>query len=344
LLRRWSEGRRFLNAYGPTEATVCVTCAALDAADIASVNSLPIGRPIANVRCYVVDRRLAPVPVGVPGELLVGGTGVARGYLGRPALTAERFVPDPFSGESGARLYRTGDLVRWRADGRLEFLGRIDAQVKVRGYRIEPGEIEAVLAPLASVQNAAVVARADRLIAYVVPAPDHALTTAALESAARRTLPDYMVPSAWVEMDALPLTPNGKVDRAALPDPAQARSDAAPFVAPRNSLEELVAGIWGDLLDVAAVGVHDNFFKLGGHSLLAAQFLARIHAAFGIEVPLRTLFEAPTVAEFSEALETLPGIGRQMVRIAELYLYVLNLSDAEVEALLVSRASKEGVP
>jgi len=338
LPRRWAGGRRFLNAYGPTETTVCATCTELGA----DVESAPIGRPITNMRCYVVDRNFEPVPVGVPGELLIGGIGLARGYVARPALTAERFVPDPFRSEPGARLYRTGDLVYWRADGQLVFLGRIDAQVKLRGYRIEPGEIEAALLQQPEVRQAVVLVRADRLMAYVTPQPEQTFTTAALEAALRRTLPDYMLPSAWIVLDTLPLTPNGKVDRAALPDPEQTRSAATPFVMPRNSLEVVLAGIWADLLAVEPIGVQDNFFKLGGHSLLAAQFLARLYEAFGIEIPLRTLFESPTVAEFAEALLALPGVGPQLLRSAEIFLYVMRLSDAEVETLLAEKMTLVG--
>ncbi|HEX6040944.1 phosphopantetheine-binding protein, partial [Longimicrobium sp.] len=247
-----------------------------------------------------------PVPAGVPGELLLGGAGVARGYLGRPGLTAERFVPDPFADAPGARLYRTGDRARWRGDGALEFLGRADTQVKVHGYRIEPGEVEAALLRDPRVREAVVVARErvpgdTRLVAYVVPRGDGALSPAGARAGLRERIPDYMVPAAFVLVDALPLTPNGKVDRRALPAPAW--EDAAAHVAPRTAVEEMVAGIWADVLRRDRVGVLDDFFALGGHSLLATQVLSRLREALGVEVPLRVLFEAPTVEALARAAE-----------------------------------------
>ncbi len=255
------------------------------------------------MRLYVLDVDHEPVPIGVGGELYIGGVGLARGYLGRVGLTGERFVPSPFG--DGERLYRTGDLARWRADGELEYLGRIDHQVKVRGYRIELGEIEARLVEHDSVGQAVVVARdegADRqLVAYIVGdgvAPEPSLLRAHL----KHSLPDYMMPSAFVLLDALPLTPNGKVDRRALPAPEGDAVVRGEYVAPRTPVEELLASIWCEVLKLDRVGVNDNFFELGGHSLLATRVMARIREDFGTELPLRALFEAPSLGGLSERL------------------------------------------
>jgi amino acid adenylation domain-containing protein len=291
------------NLYGPTETTIWSTASRVEAG-----KPIRIGRPIANTQLYVLDDGLLPVPIGVTGELYIGGAGLARGYLGRPALTAERFVPSPLS--VGERLYRTGDLARWRADGELEFLGRLDHQVKLRGYRIELGEIEAELRGHGSVKDAVVVARQGaagdkRLVGYVVGRGDGVGPDAeALRSHVKQSLPDYMVPSAFVVIDALPLTPNGKVDRKALPAPeGGAGIVRAAYVAPRTPSEEVLAGIWAPLLELDKVGVNDNFFELGGHSLLAMRVTARLREAFGIELPLRAVFETPTVAELSKSIE-----------------------------------------
>ncbi|WP_420127105.1 non-ribosomal peptide synthase/polyketide synthase [Longimicrobium sp.] len=288
-----------VNMYGPTETTVWSTTHAVEAAD----GLIPIGRPIANTRVYVLDAALRPQPVGVPGELFIGGHGVTRGYLGRPGLTAERFVPDAFSARPGARLYRTGDRARWTAEGVLEYLGRLDVQVKVRGFRIEPGEIEAVLRQAPGVADCAVVARTagagdTRLVAYVVGAAD----ADALRAHVGRGLPDYMVPSAFVPLDALPLTPNGKLDRKALPAPDFAPAEEA-YVAPRTPVEEVLAGIWAEVLRLDRVGVEESFFNLGGHSLLATRVVSRVRELFGVELPLRALFEGPTVARLAVRVE-----------------------------------------
>ncbi|WP_434300845.1 amino acid adenylation domain-containing protein [Corallococcus exiguus] len=304
--------RRLLNMYGPTETTVWSSTHTVGAAE----SPVPIGRPLANTELYVLDAHLRPVPGGVAGELYIGGEGVVRGYRGRPELTAERFISDPFSGRPGARLYRTGDLARWKADGTLEFLGRVDFQVKVRGFRIELGEVEAVLARHPGVQAAVVSAREEapgdrRLVAYAVPRPGHTLDVSSLREHLRRGLPEYMVPSAFVVLAALPLTPNGKVDRKALPAPEgrglEPRREA--FVAPRTPIEERVAGLWARLLQVERVGLHDDFFELGGHSLLAARLVAAVRASFGVEVPLRDVFSAPTVAGLAERLQAAAGGG-----------------------------------
>src|SRR6185369_15527537 len=268
---------------------------------------------IANNQLYVVDRELRPMPIESAGELLVGGAGVTRGYLRRPGLTAERFIPDPFAAEPGARLYCTGDLVRWTRAGHLEFFGRLDDQVKIHGFRIELGEIEAELSALAGVSRAVVVAREDlaqpdrsvrspgerRLVAYVVgdAAPG------ALRQGLRGRLPEHMVPSAFVTLAALPLTPSGKVDRKALPAPERQQSEE-DWLAPRTPVEEVLAGIWAELLGLDRVGAADHFFALGGHSLLATRVLSRLRRAFGIELPLRDLFEVPTLAGLASRIET----------------------------------------
>jgi non-ribosomal peptide synthetase component F len=284
------------NLYGPTETTIWSSVA-----KVREGEPVRVGPPLANTRFYVVDRSFQPVPVGVPGELLIGGDGLARGYLGRPEQTAERFVPDPF-GSAGGRLYRTGDLMRWRGDGRLEFLGRLDHQVKVRGFRIELGEVEAALAVQPGVERAVVAARGDsadkRLVAYFVGAAE----PARLREALHERLPEYMVPSVFVRLEALPLTPNGKVDRKALPEP-EAVAAPAEYLAPRTLAEELVAEIWGEVLKREPIGCHDNFFDLGGHSLLAMRVVTRVYQAAGVELPLRTVFEAPTLERLALALE-----------------------------------------
>ncbi|HWK90187.1 MAG TPA: amino acid adenylation domain-containing protein, partial [Longimicrobium sp.] len=285
------------NQYGPSETHV-VSAHALGR-DADAWDALPpIGRPIDNVRLYVLDPRLQPCPVGVPGELYAGGEALARGYLDRPGLTAEKFVPDPFASAPGARLYRTGDRARWRTDGELEYVGRTDFQVKVRGFRVEPGEVEAALGAHPAVREAAVAVRGEgadrRLVAYVVPGGSARTGTAELRAHLAERLPEYMVPSAWVTLEAMPLTPSGKVDRRALPEPDPAAA-AAGRVPPRTPAEEVVAGIWERVLG-ARPGVHDNFFDLGGHSLRATQVVSRLRQAFGIDLPLRALFEEPTVA------------------------------------------------
>jgi hypothetical protein len=268
-----------------------------------------LGRPIGNTQMYVLDQSLNPVPVGVAGELFIGGAGLARGYRGRPELTAERFVADLFAG-AGTRLYRTGDLVRWRADGELEFLGRADQQVKIRGFRIEPGEVEAVLLRDPRVGRAVVVPVGSdgerRLAAYLLPAdPARGLPPVAqLREMVRGALPEYMVPSAMVELAALPLTPNGKIDRAALPAPGYTRADLLDsFRPPRTSTERLLADIWCDLLDLDQVGIGDDFFELGGHSLLATRMTNRIRAACGVELALAVIFDQPAIEPIAAAID-----------------------------------------
>ncbi|MFL5357614.1 amino acid adenylation domain-containing protein, partial [Archangium sp.] len=288
--------------YGPTESTLFASCLRMTRPSEVGA-SVPIGRPISNTQVYLLDRHLQPVPAGVPGELFISGDGLARGYLGSSSLTAERFLPNPFSSASGARMYRTGDLARHRHDGVLEFLGRIDNQVKVRGFRIELAEVESALLSHASVREAVVVAREDspglkRLVAYVT-GDAQALGTEALRAFLKQRLPEYMVPSAFVHLEALPLTSHGKVDRKALPVPDSRPELAQAFVAPRNDVEQKLASSWAEVLRLERVGIHDNFFELGGHSLLATQAISRIRSAFEIALPLRELFDAPTIATLS---------------------------------------------
>jgi amino acid adenylation domain-containing protein len=302
---------RLHNLYGPTEAAVDVS--AWRCASLPGNAQVPIGRPISNIVFYVLGNLLELVPVGVVGELYIGGVGLARGYVGRADLTAERFVPHPYG--EGERLYRTGDLVRYLADGNLEFLGRIDHQVKVRGYRIELGEIEAALLSHAGVAQAVVVAREDepgdkRLVAYVVGSGTAAPDVSALRSHLQARLPEYMAPSWFVVLDALPLTANGKVDRRALPAP-EGRSEIGHYVAPRTPVEEALCTIWCEVLKVDPVGVNDNFFALGGHSLLATRVIARVRDVFAVELALRVLFEAPTVRALAERIDSIVWATRQ---------------------------------
>jgi amino acid adenylation domain-containing protein len=294
------------NLYGPTEAAVDVTFWPCQPQD--NQRLVPIGRPIANTQIYILDAHLQPVPVGVPGELYIGGVGVARGYLNRPALTAERFISDPFSDAPRARLYKTGDLARYRPDGAIEFLGRLDYQVKIRGFRIELGEIEAVLGQHPDVREAVVLAREDvpgekRLVAYVVPRQQPTPSLNDLRHSVKETLPDYMVPAAFVTLQALPLLPNGKVNRQALPAPGTARPELEEaFVAPRTAIECFVAKVWQELLRVETVGIHDNFFELGGDSIKGAVFINRLQEALGEVVHIVVLFDAPTIAELTQYL------------------------------------------
>ncbi len=304
-----------VNQYGPTETTLTSSYHRV-VDDDSDRDIAPLGKPIPTARIYILDRDLQIVPTGVAGELHIGGAGLARGYLNSPALTAEKFIPNPFSDEPGARLYKTGDLARYLPDGNIEFLGRLDTQVKIRGFRVEPGEIEAALVKHHAVRAAAVAAREEastgrRLVAYVVPTGTQ-VPAAELRDFLKSRLPDYMVPSAFVALAALPLTPNGKIDRRALPAPDRSRPfDFAQdrpelkntFVAPRNALETTLAAIWAQVLGLEQVGVHDNFFDLGGHSLLATQVISRVREARRVEVNLRTFFERPTVAGLAEVIE-----------------------------------------
>ncbi len=289
------------NLYGPTEATIWSTAHRIRGEE----PDVPIGRPLANTRVRILDPHLRPVPVGVPGELFIGGTGVATGYWKRDDLTVERFLSMQFDGEPATRFYRTGDLARLGLDGRVRYLARADNQIKLRGFRIEPGEIEAALARHAQVREAQVLLREDmpgdkRLVAYVV-AREAGLAPADLRAFLKRQLPDYMVPAAFVPLPALPLTPNGKVDRKALPVP-EYETSAPEHDPPRTPMESAIAKVWAEVLNLQRVGINDNFFELGGHSLLAMQIVSRIKQRTSIDLSLRQLFETPTVSGLALAV------------------------------------------
>ena len=341
LVKQWAPGRDFFNAYGPTETTVCASFYLCSEEDDGPP---PIGKPIANAALYVLDRNMQPVPVGVPGELHVGGVSLARGYLNRPEMTATRFVKDPFGNDPAGRLYKTGDLVRYRPNGDIDFLGRIDHQVKVHGFRIELGEVEEALRRHDALQDMVVVARDDpsggnRLVAFLVSTVEEPPTVGQLRSFLLETLPDYMIPSVFVYLDGLPLTPNGKVDRKALPEVSGERPELArEYVAPRNELEVQLAEMAGGLLGLDQVGVEDNFFELGGHSLLAAQFVSRIREILGVEVPLRILFEKATisgVAVYVQGAKNDEDEARAVV--SDVLEQIDQLSEEEVEQLLKER-------
>jgi amino acid adenylation domain-containing protein len=344
------------NHYGPSETHV-VTAHTLSGPIDEWPTLPPIGRPIGNTKIYILDRQLQPTPIGVAGELCIGGENVSRGYLNRPELTAEKFPPNPFGNDSGARIYRTGDLARYQRDGNIEFLGRIDNQVKVRGFRVELGEIEATLTTHASVREAAVVMRDDagerRLTGYIVAAREpHDLLTRELRDFLKVKLPDYMVPADFVFLDALPLTPSGKINRRALPAPdLGARQNENPYVPPRTETEATLAAIWSTVLRRERIGIEDNFFELGGHSLLATQLISRIRTAFNFEIPLRHLFESPTIAEFATVLVDFEGkantgptqaITRDADREADLLARLDQLSDEDVDSLLQQALAEAG--
>lgn len=335
IVNLWSQGRHFINAYGPTETTVCATL--VECAGNYSAPP-PVGRPIDNTQIYLLDGNGRPVPLGASGEMYVGGVGLARGYLNRPDLTAEKFVPHPFSAEPGARLYRTGDLGRYFPDGNLEFLGRRDHQVKIRGYRIELGEIENALKLSASVQNAVVTEREDRLeeqclVAYVVLKPEQSITTGDLRAFLKESLPEYMLPATFVVLAELPLTPSGKVDRHRLPAPEQGRfGGQRNVVPPRTPTEQMLADIWAEVLNVERVGIDENFFELGGHSLLVGQVVSRVLDAFNVDLPVRVLFESPTIAELNVAL--LEHQARQFDMDGAMLTEIEELSESKAEAMI----------
>ena len=296
------------NMYGPTETTIWSTIERIERAD----QEITIGRPIANTEMYILDQFLQPVPIGVSGELHIGGHGLARGYRGRPELTKERFIPHPFSTEPLARLYRTGDLARYRPDGRIVHLGRLDHQVKIRGFRIELGEIEAVLSRHPAVRQAVVTAREDQqglkqLAAYVVCQEGPAPSPTELRSFLRAAIPDYMTPSFFVFLKALPLTTNNKVDLRALPAPVPLSQTGLVHVGPRNRVEVQLTALWQQVLGVPKIGIHDNFFDLGGHSLKAAQLFFLLEQVYGRHLPLATLFQAPTIAELASVFHASSG-------------------------------------
>jgi amino acid adenylation domain-containing protein len=294
-----------MNAYGPTECSDDVTHYPIYQAPEEAVLNLPIGRPISNTQLYILDNHLQPVPIGVAGELYVGGAGVGRGYLNNQAITQQTFIDSKLN----SKLYKTGDKARYLADGNIEFLGRIDYQVKIRGFRIELGEIEAVLRQNPQLQDAVVNMWEDQpgnqhLVAYVVPNVEISITSNQVRDFLKDKLPDYMVPSAVVLLEKMPLTPNGKIDRRSLPVPDIQSSLTANFVAPRNPTQEVIAGLWSEVLNLQQIGIHDNFFELGGHSLLGTQIISRLRSLFQIDIPLRRLFESPTIAELSEFINT----------------------------------------
>lgn len=293
------------NMYGPTETTIWSTIFRVTNKD----EPILIGRPIANTTVYLLDKDLRPVPIGVPGELHIGGDGLAHGYFNREALTNEKFILNPFGRVPGERIYKTGDLARYRSDGHIECLGRLDQQVKVRGFRIELGEIETALADHAGVGNNVVVAREDkpgekRLVAYIVAEKDATISLSEIRANLKKILPDYMIPSAFVVMDELPLTPNGKINRLALPVPDSSQSmGSREYIGPRSPLEKMIADIWSEGLNTPRLGVHDNFFELGGHSLLATRVVSRLKDSdFAVDISVRQLFENPTVAELADVV------------------------------------------
>jgi amino acid adenylation domain-containing protein len=292
-----------VNEYGPTETVV--GCCVYQVPIQHHSGSIPIGQPIANTQLYVLDSYMQPVPNGVTGELYIGGTGLALGYLNRPELTAEKFVPHPFSSEPGARLYKTGDLVRFRDDGILEFKGRIDEQVKIRGFRIELGEIESVLLQHPTIKDCIVTVQEkakndQRLIGYIVLTQESSFSVGNLRKFLQQQLPEYMIPSAFMTLKELPLTQNGKVNRQELPTPDKARQEIDKFyVAPRNSTEEKIANIWAEILNLEQIGIHENFFDLGGHSLIVTQVISRLRDIFDVEIFVQQIFETPTIADLA---------------------------------------------
>ncbi|HEY0739681.1 MAG TPA: amino acid adenylation domain-containing protein, partial [Herpetosiphonaceae bacterium] len=375
--RHHAPATRLINEYGPTE-TVVGCCIYEVTPEDAAEGAVPIGRPIANTQIYLLDARLQPVPIGVPGEIYIGGAQLARGYTNRPDLTAAAFIPDPFSGcpqgVAGARLYRTGDLARHRADGTIEFLGRVDHQVKLRGYRIELGEIEALLAQHPAVEQAVVLIQAQqsaeqRLIGYVIEnqeprtknqeSTENPLacrngrgdaerseagvraTSEGLRTFLAERLPDYMVPTAILLLDEMPLTPNGKVDRQALAKISWVEaSRSTPFVAPRSPLEEALVTIWRDSCRLSQIGVDDNFFKLGGNSLTATQIVSRVQRAFHIHLTIRDIFAAPTVAALARHLRTHERQPGQMDRVSVALLRLWTMSPEERQRVLQQKTAK----
>jgi len=326
-------GTQIIHAYGPSECTVFTCCYPIPKQLAANVHSIPIGKPIGDRKVYILDKDLHRVPIGVPGELYVGGASVARGYLNQPTLTSEKFIPNPFV--EGDTLYKTGDLVRRLPDGNLEFIGRIDTQVKIRGFRIELEEIEAVLNQHPSIKQVVVIAREDEpgnksLVAYLVT-KDNQPTPSTLRTFLKTKLPDYMIPAAFVFLEALPLTPNSKINRHALPIPdTHQRNLEVDFIAPRTPTEQELATIWAEVLKLKQIGIHDNFFELGGHSLLATQVISRLREAFSLDFPLRYLFENPTIAELSQKVIAQQIEQAENDAIAQILAEVDQLSEEEV--------------
>ncbi len=329
-----SRSDQLWNLYGPTETTIWSMVKRIQTQD---KEPILIGRPIANTTAYLLDSYLQPLPIGVPGELLIGGEGLARGYLNREELTAERFITNPFN--AGERLYRTGDIARYRADGQLEVLGRIDHQVKVRGFRIECGEIESVLSTHPIIEQVVVDAQLDntgenRLIAYYISQGD-SITAAELREYLKRSLPDYMLPSVFIKLDAFPLTPNGKIDKKVLPSPSGASDELTQiYVPPENSVQTQLCSIWADVLGIERVGIRDNFFDLGGHSLQASRVIARLRETLQFDVPLRLFFENPTIADLALAITELQASQEADDDILQMIEELEDLTEEEVAALL----------
>jgi amino acid adenylation domain-containing protein len=349
-IRQYAPSCQILNHYGPTETTVGVLTYPVHERMRDKSETVPLGRAIANTQVYILDHYLQPVPIGVAGELYIGGDSVARGYLNQPQLTAEKFITVENLGGQDAhptRVYKTGDLARYLPDGNIEFLGRIDYQVKIRGFRVELGEISSILTQHPSVRESVVLVREDepgnqRLVAYVLPHSDAKPVVSNLKDFLQEQLPDYMIPTAFVLLDAFPLTPNGKIDRLALPAPDSARFNLKEYVAPQTPVEEVLADIWADILKIERVGIQDNFFDLGGHSLLATQLISRVHKILRAQLTLRDLFEEPTIANLSKILianEAKPG---QTEKIA-LTLKKIKTMSAEEKKKLLAQKKKEGV-
>jgi amino acid adenylation domain-containing protein len=332
---------RLINSYGASEATIDSSYFESTALSLSIDRLVPIGRPFANTQIYILDSHLQPVPIGVAGELHIGGAGLARSYLNQPKLTDQKFIPNPLSNEPGDRLYKTGDLGRYLPDGTIEFLGRLDNQIKIRGFRIEIGEIEAELSQHPAVKQTVIVDREDqpgnkRLVAYFVPNQEQVPSPDELRRFLKEKLPDFMLPSAFVHLDVLPLTPNGKVNRQALPapDPFHMGGEVS-FVPPRTLTEETLASIWADLLGLERVGIHDDFFDLGGHSLLATQVISRLREALSVELPLRYLFESSTIAELAELVVAQQIKQVESDTLEQILAEVDELSEDKVKQLLL---------
>ncbi len=343
-LRNLAPSCSVFNHYGPTETTVGVLTYQVEFDKIGcDFDTVPLGHPIANTQIYILDSYLQLVPIGVPGELYIGGDNLGRGYLNRPELTAEKFIPNPFDTQAKTRLYKTGDLARYLPDGNIEFIGRIDGQVKIRGFRIELGEIEAVLGQHPDIAQAVVVAREDemaqkRLVAYLVSEQKQAPTHKEIRNFLTSKLPEYMVPSAFVILKSLPLTSNGKIDRRALPAPDEMRPElTGNFVAPRTNIEEVLAAIWAEVLKLEKVGIYDNFFELGGHSLLATQVISRVRQAFQVELPLHRLFESATVADFAVAIAQKQVEQTDSEMLARVLADLDQLSEAQIQEILAQQ-------
>ncbi|MEG4838963.1 amino acid adenylation domain-containing protein [Microcoleus sp. B9-D4] len=347
-LRNLAPSCSVFNHYGPTETTVGVLTYQVEFDKIGcDFDTVPLGLPIANTQIYILDSYLQSVPIGVPGELYIGGDNLARGYLNRPELTAEKFIPNPFDTQAKTRLYKTGDLARYLPDGNIEFIGRIDDQVKIRGFRIELGEIEAVLGQHPDIAQAVVVAREDapgekRLVAYFVSNQKQAPTHKEIRNFLTSKLPEYMVPSAFVILKSFPLTSNGKVDRRSLPAPDEMRPElTGNFVAPRTNIEEVLAAIWAEVLKLEKVGIYDNFFELGGHSLLATQVISRVRQAFQVELPLHRLFESATVADFAVAIAQKQAEQTDSEMLARVLADIDQLSETEIQEIIAQQGVRK---